>query len=161
MRGGRHHRTHSRFHRRPRQRAARLDRRRAEDDGFFPRLALSLFGRPQDKLSHVLVSEPFESSGGFYYPTPVSRVLELSSGRLVDSANATVTLADLPFVSQRNGLPKALLTGHATYNEAVEAARLAIAPPELCLDLEARRILASGNAMRTNWRCSASLRGEP
>jgi CRISPR-associated protein (TIGR02584 family) len=41
--------------------------------GFFLGYALSLYGRPQDKLSHVLVSEPFESSSGFYYPTPASR----------------------------------------------------------------------------------------
>jgi CRISPR-associated protein (TIGR02584 family) len=54
--------------------------------GFFLGYALSLYGRPQDKLSHVLVSEPFEASLGFYYPTPTSRVLEMPGGRLVDSA---------------------------------------------------------------------------
>ncbi|MEF8766961.1 CRISPR-associated ring nuclease [Candidatus Accumulibacter contiguus] len=54
--------------------------------GFFLGYALSLYGRPQDKLSHVLVSAPFESSLGFYYPTPSSHVLELPGGRLVDSA---------------------------------------------------------------------------
>jgi len=112
--------------------------------GFFLGYALSLFGRPQDKLSHVLVSEPFESSSGFYYPSPVSRVLELPGGRLVDCANAQVTLADLPFVSLRHGLPQALLTGRASYNQTVEAARSALAVPELALDLEARRIKAGG-----------------
>lgn len=112
--------------------------------GFFLGYALSLYGRPQDQLSHVLVSEPFESSIGFYYPTPASRVLELPGGRLADTASAQVTLAELPFVSLRHGLPEALLTGHASYNQTVEAARHALAPPELRIDLAARRIRAAG-----------------
>ncbi|MCM8611164.1 CRISPR-associated ring nuclease Csm6 [Accumulibacter sp.] len=112
--------------------------------GFFLGYALSLYGRPQDRLSHVLVSEPFESSGGFYYPTPFSRVLELPGGRLVDTAKALITLAELPFVSLRHGLPEALLTGHASYNQTVEAARQALAPPELKLDLASRRVRAAG-----------------
>ena len=114
--------------------------------GFFLGYALSLYGRPQDKLSHVLVSEPFESSLGFYYPTPTSRVLEMPGGRLVDSASAQVTLAELPFVSLRHGLPEALLTGLASYNETVEAARHALAPPALQIDLAARRVCAAGKA---------------
>ncbi|MBK7955058.1 MAG: TIGR02584 family CRISPR-associated protein [Candidatus Accumulibacter sp.] len=112
--------------------------------GFFLGYALSLYGRPQDKLSHVLVSEPFESSIGFYYPTPASHVLELPGGRLADTASAQVTLAELPFVSLRHGLPEALLTGHASYNQTVEAARRALAPPELQLDLGSRRVRAAG-----------------
>lgn len=112
--------------------------------GFFLGYALSLYGRPQDRLSHVLVSEPFESSIGFYYPTPSSRVIEMPGGRLVDSAQAQVTLAELPFVSLRHGLPEALLTGRASYNETVEAARRALAPARLQIDLAARRIEAAG-----------------
>ena len=112
--------------------------------GFFLGYALSLYGRPQDKLSHVLISEPFESSIGFYYPTPYSRVLELPDGRLADTSQAVVTLAELPFVSLRHGLPEALLTGHASYNATVEAARSALGPAALHIDLDARRICAAG-----------------
>ena len=42
--------------------------------GFFLGYALSLFGRPQDRLSHVLVSEPFENSWAFFYPTPYENI---------------------------------------------------------------------------------------
>jgi CRISPR-associated protein (TIGR02584 family) len=112
--------------------------------GFFLGYALSLYGRPQDRLSHVLVAEPFESSSAFYYPTPASQVIELAGGRLADAASAQITLADLPIVSLRHGLPEALLTGHASYNEAVAAARLALAPPQLTIDLAGRRIRAAG-----------------
>ncbi|WP_324601743.1 CRISPR-associated ring nuclease Csm6, partial [Accumulibacter sp.] len=112
--------------------------------GFFLGYALSLYGRPQDRLSHVLVAEPFESSSAFYYPTPASQVIELAGGRLADAASARITLAELPFVSLRHGLPEALLTGHASYNEAVAAARRALAPAQLTIDLAGRRIQAAG-----------------
>ena len=36
---------------------------------FFAGYALSLFGRGQDDLMHVLVSAPFESQPSFFYPT--------------------------------------------------------------------------------------------
>lgn len=110
--------------------------------GFFLGYALSLYGRAQDRLSHVLVSDPFENSLDFFYPTPYSRVLQTRDGRLVDTALAEVTLADIPFVSLRHGLPQALLSGHASFNETVEAARAALAPPRLVLNLTQRSITA-------------------
>ncbi len=116
--------------------------------GFFLGYALSLHARLQDRLSHVLVSEPFESSAAFYYPTPSSRVIELANGRLVDSAQARVTLAELPIVSLRHGLPEALLTGRASYNETVAAARRGLAPPDLRLRLAARSVVAGGKEIR-------------
>jgi hypothetical protein len=51
-----------------------------------------------------------------------------------------VTLAELPFVSLRHGLPEALLTGLASYNETVAAARRALAPARLQIDLATRRV---------------------
>ncbi len=78
----------------------------------------------------------------FFYPTPYSRVLQTRDGKLADTALAQVTLAEIPFVSLRHGLPVALLAGHASFNETVAAARAALAPPYLTIDLAARRILA-------------------
>ena len=110
--------------------------------GFYLGYALSLYGRAQDRLSHVLVSDPFESSWDFFYPTPYSRVLQTRDGKLADTALAQVTLAEIPFVSLRHGLPVALLAGHASFNETVVAARAALAPPQLTMDLAGKRILA-------------------
>ena len=112
--------------------------------GFYLGYALSLYGRPQDRLSHVLVSEPFENSIDFFYPTPYSRVLQTRDGKLADTAMAEVTLAEIPFVSLRHGLPQALLSGHASFSETVAAAQAALAPPELVIDLARRRIRAGG-----------------
>jgi len=112
--------------------------------GFYLGYALSLFGRPQDRLSHVLVSDPFESSYDFFYPTPYSRVLQTKGGQLADTALAQVTLAEIPFVSLRHGLPTALLAGQASFNDTVAAARVALAPAQLTIDLARQRILAGG-----------------
>lgn len=110
--------------------------------GFFLGYALSLYGRAQDRLSHVLVSEPFENSIDFFYPTRHSHVLQTRDGRLADTALAQVTLAEIPFVSLRHGLPQALLSGQASFNETVEAARAALAPPRLEIQMGKRRIVA-------------------
>lgn len=116
--------------------------------GFYLGYALSLYGRAQDRLSHVLVSEPFESSWDFFYPTPYSRVLQTRDGQLADTAMAQVTLAEIPFVSLRHGLPQALLNGHASFNDTVAAARAALAPPHLTIDLPRQRVVAAGKEIR-------------
>jgi len=56
--------------------------------GYYLGYALGLFGRPQDCLSHVLVSEPFESSPEFYYPTRYNRVIVLRDNKLADTIDA-------------------------------------------------------------------------
>ncbi len=102
--------------------------------GFFLGYALSLFGRPQDRLSHVLVSSPFESHHDFYYPSPVTRVLQTPKQTL-DAKNATVWLGDIPFVRMREGLPEGLLTGESRFPELVLAAQRSLAAPSLVIDL--------------------------
>lgn len=108
--------------------------------GFFLGYALSLFGRPQDRLSHVLVSKPFESTWQFFYPSRASRVLATQNGdNLVDAQNARVTLAEIPFVSLRHGLDERLMSGQASYREVVDAAREGLAPPAVTLHPASRR----------------------
>lgn len=108
--------------------------------GFYLGYALSLYGRAQDRLSHVLVSEPFESSWDFFYPTPASHTLKTKDGTLADTATAKVSLADIPFVSLRHAT--AMVDGDASFDETVKAARKALAPAHLTLDLRGRRIQA-------------------
>ena len=112
--------------------------------GFFVGYALTLFGRPQDRLSHVLVSPPFESSYQFFYPTPYPKVIEVGANKLADTSTAEVTLAEIPFVSLRHGLPEELQEGRASYNETVEAARLTLGAPSLVIDVRNQQVTASG-----------------
>ncbi|ANG62228.1 CRISPR-associated protein [Marinobacterium aestuarii] len=76
---------------------------------FYLGYAMSLLGRPGDLLSHVLVSEPFESVKAFRYPTPYSQALTTFAGQTVDARDAQVVLADIPFIRMRDELPPLML----------------------------------------------------
>ncbi len=67
--------------------------------------ALSLFGRKDDKLSHVLVSKEFENSKKFY---PENK-----------SEDKQIVLANVPFVRLREKLPLLKEYPRATYTEFV------------------------------------------
>jgi len=99
--------------------------------GFYVGYALSLFGRAQDRLSHVLVPPSFESRDDFFYPPPGAK-------------DARVHLGDIPFVRLRDGLPERLLEGRARFSEAVAEAQKALPPPALHLDPATRTVTAGG-----------------
>ena len=117
--------------------------------GFYLGYTLSLYGRPQDRLSHVLVDEPYESHPDFFYPTRASTIIHTRDhrSRPYDTREARVTLADIPFVRLREELPAALIDGTARFGESVAAAQRAIGPVELVLDAESRRIRAGGRVL--------------
>ena len=74
--------------------------------GYYAGYAMSLYGRPDDRMSHVLVSDKFENVREFYYPTPYSNNVEGKDQHYVDTQEAQVWLMDLPFVRLRDGLKK-------------------------------------------------------
>jgi CRISPR-associated protein (TIGR02584 family) len=137
--------------------------------GYYLGYALSLYGRAQDRLSHVLVSDPFESSWEFFYPTPYSRVITTRDNQLVDTANAQVTLAEIPFVRMRDGLPDGLLKGKARFSAAVDEAQKALPAVSLKLIPAQRMVLAGGETLYMRpaefalyWLLAARARaGEP
>ena len=108
--------------------------------GFFLGYALSLFGRTQDRLSHVLVNEPFESLREFFYPPARPRVLHTAAGRPIHTADAQVLLAEIPFVRLRDGLPKEALACGAPFASIVSTAQLAVDPPALRFDLKNKQV---------------------
>lgn len=71
-------------------------------------LAAQLYGRPQDRLYHVLVSPEFESSRDFFYPPRQSVPIELHDMQgqpyLKETRFAQVNLINIPFVSIRSQL---------------------------------------------------------
>ena len=108
--------------------------------GFYLGYAFSLFARPQDELSHVLVSSPFESHAEFFFPPAQPRRLATRDGQHIDTRDARITLAHIPVVSLRHGQPQALLAGQASFGETVNAIEASLAPPKLQIDLAARRV---------------------
>mgnify|MGYP000137289223 FL=1 len=109
--------------------------------GFFVGYALSLFARAQDRLSHVLVSEPYENNPAFYYPPPVSRLIPDYHGNELDASLAKVMLAEIPLVRLRDGLSDALLSGAVGYSDAVAQAQGVQAPATLQFDCAKRQII--------------------
>jgi CRISPR-associated protein (TIGR02584 family) len=116
--------------------------------GFYLGYALSLLGRPQDRLSHVLVSSPFESNPDFFYPTPQERVIYTADRQPLDASDATVMLADIPFVRLRDGLQEALLREGASFSEVVRQAQRNLAAPSLTLDGASGRIRCGETVVR-------------
>ena len=64
--------------------------------------AITLIGRERDRLTHVLISPPYETMPGFYFPGQPGGALEDREGRAHAPAKALVRLADVPFVPLRN-----------------------------------------------------------
>ena len=116
--------------------------------GFYLGYALSLYGRPQDRMSHVLVSPPFESHPEFYYPSPRSELIHTPppNGRPYDKRDAVVTLAEIPFVRMRDGLSEELLAGRASFSDAVAEAQRALPPVSLELDPSSCTVTAGGES---------------
>ena len=101
--------------------------------GFYLGYALSLYGRVQDRLSHVLVTAPYESHPDFFYPAPQSRMIQDREGRPYDAHNARVTLADIPFVRLRDGLDSEMLASSPSFSTVVRQAQRAVPPVRLVL----------------------------
>lgn len=137
--------------------------------GFYAGYALSLFGRPQDALSHVLVSAPFEAHPEFYYPTRSSRIIYTPppDSRPLDTRSAEVTLAEIPFVRLRRLLPERLLAANSGYAELVRATEETLGTPKLAIDPDERAITAAGRTLRLPpsefafyaWMARRKLRG--
>lgn len=104
--------------------------------------ALSLLGRPQDRLTHVLVSEPFEEPGlspRFYFPAqPDTLHQHPRTAAMHPSGAARVWLADVPFVRLRELFPKQLGRYPGSFLGLVRAYAERIqqvsGPPEIALD---------------------------
>jgi len=105
--------------------------------GFFMGYAMSLWGRPQDKLSHVLVSSPFESRPEFFYPTPTSHVIPARAPGQdpLDASTAKVWLGNIPFVRLRGLLPSTITQQNSGFAQAVAAANQALDQIDLEIDV--------------------------
>ncbi len=116
--------------------------------GFYTGYALSLYGREQNRLSHVLVNAPYESHPQFFYPTPQSQVIYTRGPdeRPFDTRDAQVKLASIPFVRLRDGLDENLLNGKASFSSVVADAQRAIPPVHLELNLANCTVEAGGES---------------
>ena len=115
---------------------------------FYLGYALSLFGRPGDRLTHVLVSPDFENHPEFYYPPRNPVELRTDAGKLVSTAEARVDLVDIPFVRLGELVPARVLegAGFADVVALTERELLARCEPLRFDVLPARQELRHGSA---------------
>jgi CRISPR-associated protein (TIGR02584 family) len=110
--------------------------------GFYLGYAISLFGREQDRLSHVLVSEEFENNHEFYYPPPQPKIMFTRQNKPVKTDQAKISLADIPFVRMRNGIPQSLLQGKTSFIETVNEIQKTFLPIKLIINRHCEIIVA-------------------
>lgn len=103
--------------------------------GYYAGSALSLWGRAQDALSHVLVNEPFEQVSNFYFPPPKPTLFKLRNGDEVSSETATVTLASIPFLRLGGLLPPQSLPNEASLTEIIARYQQSLQPAWVRIDL--------------------------
>lgn len=107
---------------------------------FYIGYAMSLFGRVQDTLSHVLISDGYEGLPDFWFPTaaPEHRHLNTRDGKKLDASKAQVTLAPIPFVRHRTALPAILLQSNKTldFAQLVRLINWGEKPQEIFLHLD-------------------------
>lgn len=113
--------------------------------GYYLGYAVSLFGRPQDRLSHVLVDPDHESRPDFFYPPPVRGRVSPRGGRKgKPPASAVIELAVIPFVRLRDDLPTRYLEAHSRFMDVVAAANRSLGDPLLEIDTRRCQVRADG-----------------
>lgn len=107
---------------------------------FYIGYAMSLFGRVQDTLSHVLISDGYEGLPDFWFPTTAAEHQHLSTrdGTKLDASQAQVTLAPIPFIRHRTALPAILLQSNKTldFAQLVRLINWGETPQEIFLRLD-------------------------
>ncbi len=111
---------------------------------FFLGYAMSLFGREQDKLSHVLVDADYENIPDFFYPTPYDKTIRNNSGLAFNAKSANVQLIDIPYVRMRDELPSSIIEEGEGYIRTIEKMNLANEPLSLEINYQQNTITASG-----------------
>ena len=71
--------------------------------GYLLGAAIQFFGRPQDRLYHVLVTPPeIEMNRDFFFPPVQEKQILTSNGQHISTADVRIELAELPYVSVRD-----------------------------------------------------------
>lgn len=112
--------------------------------GFYLGYAFSLFARPQDVLSHVLVASPFESNPEFFYPPKNGVVLYTQDKKPIHTDDAKIWLAEIPVVKLRHGVSVQQLQKEVSYTDVVQEVEQSFAPPKIVLNIPKQTIECDG-----------------
>ncbi|MBC7362153.1 MAG: TIGR02584 family CRISPR-associated protein [Candidatus Aminicenantes bacterium] len=118
---------------------------------FYLGSALQLFGRPWDKLYHVIVTPEFESNPDFFYKPRQDRdiLIKTREGKqmILNTSQAKIILADLPFIR----LGRKINLKGKSFRELVEEGQreidLSTLHPEISVSLIDRKVEINGRAI--------------
>ena len=109
--------------------------------GFYAGYALSLYGRAQDSMSHVLVEDKFESARNFFYPTPESYFVTDRFEKEWDAKDAQVWLAKIPFVRLKDAVKdKHQLKSDDSFSQVVHKINESFNDVKICINLAEKTI---------------------
>ncbi|EKO3843044.1 TPA: TIGR02584 family CRISPR-associated protein [Vibrio harveyi] len=115
---------------------------------FYFGYAMSMFGRAQDTLSHVFVDDDYEFVRDFWYPTKQPKWVTGKNGRgEIDVSQATVTLAEIPFVRMRNAIDQHIFSNMANLSFSQTVAMLNSSHEEkvaVSIDMSSRLLSVHG-----------------
>ena len=110
--------------------------------GFYAGYALSLYGRAQDRMSHVLVEEKFETARDFFYPTIDSSFVTDRFDKEWDAKDAQVWLAQIPFVRLKDAVKdKHQLKGEDSFSTVVHKINESFNDVKLKILVHSREVL--------------------
>ena len=118
---------------------------------------MTLSARESDRLTHVLVSEPYDAMRGFFYPGQPGVPLKDRDGRIRDASQAQVSLADVPFVALRNLFQKELRRPVGDFGTLVRDCRERVsrevgATLKVTIDPARRRVEVNGSEVSLSSR---------
>ena len=122
--------------------------------GVYAGYALSLYGRLQDQLSHVLVSEKYETLQGFYYPAlkkgqniikkthkKTEQGHDVYEEELLDAFDAKVWLANIPFVRLREFINPKNTVVNKSFSTVIEMVNASLQPFSVILDVNDKKVI--------------------
>ena len=115
--------------------------------------AMQLFGRAQDTLSHVLVSEEFELRvPDFFYIPPNPRMLRTRDGREISTEHAKIYLAEIPFIRLQGVMWDRLHRSDRGYNQMVHQTQddlsLLESSHDLIIDLRRSKVAVANRSIK-------------
>lgn len=125
---------------------------------------MTLIGRETDRITHVLVSEPFETCRGFFFPAQPRQDLTTGPAEKrvkLRARDAEIDMADIPFVPLRNRFTKlAELPGSFTSlvdRYSLQLKRDATRKVSIIIDYTSGCLIIDGVKMRMRNRALAAL----
>lgn len=112
--------------------------------GFYAGYAMTLFGRPCDSMSHILIDADFEFIPDFFYPEQPQKTLNGRNGVTLQAKNCGVYLTSVPFLRLRSKLDERLLTDTMSLAAVIHAAQPAMDVPKLQILIEKKEIICDG-----------------